>query len=121
MGEMGIVRYIQKERMMPDTSSDIYFNDIKVKAVFAADGPKPQFLIDTPKFKALVVGLEAGQQIPLHPGEVAVYHFLEGTGLMTVGEETFAIKPGVTITAPDGAVRGMNAKTRVIFLGVRGE
>jgi mannose-6-phosphate isomerase-like protein (cupin superfamily) len=76
--------------------SDIYFADTKSKAVFAADGPKPQFLVNTPKFKALVVGLEAGGQIPLHPGEAAMYHFLEGEGLMTVGDETFAIKPGVT-------------------------
>ncbi|HNQ93391.1 MAG TPA: cupin domain-containing protein [Anaerolineales bacterium] len=99
---------------------DIYFPDIKSKAVFAADGPKPQFLIDAPQFKALVVGLEAGGQIPIHPGEAAMYHFLEGEGLMTVGEETFAIKPGVTVIAPSGSKRGMNAKTRVVFLGSKG-
>ena len=106
---------------MPDTTSGIYFIDTKAKAVFATDGPKPQFLIDTPKFKTLVVGLEAGQQIPLHPGEAAMYHFLEGTGLMTVGKETFAIKPGVTIIVPAGVERGVNAQTQVIFLGAKGE
>lgn len=100
---------------------NIYFPETKSKAVFAADGPKPQFLIETPQFKALVVGLDAGQQIPLHPGEAAMYHFLEGEGLMTVGEEIFAIKPGVTVIAPSGAKRGMNAKTRVVFLGSKGE
>ncbi|MGZ9226016.1 MAG: cupin domain-containing protein [Anaerolineales bacterium] len=101
--------------------SDIYFADTKSKAVFAADGPKPQFLVNTPKFKALVVGLEAGGQIPLHPGEAAMYHFLEGEGLMTVGDETFAIKPGVTVIVPRGERRGMNARTRVTFLGSKGE
>lgn len=40
---------------------------------------------------------------------------------MTVDEETFEIKPGVTIVAPSGAKRGMNAKTRLIFLGAKGE
>ena len=100
---------------------DIYFPDTKSKAVFSPDGPKPQFLIETPQFKALVVGLEAGGQIPVHPGEAAMYHFLEGEGLMTVGEESFAIKPGVTVVAPSGIKRGMNAKTRVIFLGSKGE
>lgn len=100
---------------------DIYFTDTKSKAVFAADGPKPQFLIDTPQFKALVVGLEAGGQIPVHPGEAALYYFLEGEGLMTVDDEAFAIKPGVTVIAPSGARRGMNAKTRVVFLGSKGE
>ncbi len=106
---------------MSDTTSQIYYTDTKEKAVFGADGPKPQFLIDTPNFKALVVGLEAGGQIPAHPGETAMYHFLEGTGLMTVGDESFGIKPGVTIVVPSGVKRGINAKTRVIFLGSKGE
>ena len=105
---------------MPDKNNEIYFTETKTIAVFTSDGPKPLFLIDTPGFKTLVVGLEPGQQIPLHPGEAAMYHFLEGTGLMTVGEETYAIKPGVTIIAPSGAVRGMNARTRVVFLGAKG-
>ncbi len=106
---------------MSDSTSQIYFSDTKAKAVFSAEGPKPQFLLDTPKFKALVVGLEAGGQIPVHPGEAAMYHFLEGTGLMTVGDETFEIKPGVTVVAASGVKRGMNAKTRVVFLGSKGE
>jgi quercetin dioxygenase-like cupin family protein len=106
---------------MSDTNSPIYFVDTKAKAVFAADGPKPQFLFDTPNFKALVVGLEAGGQIPVHPGEAAMYHFLEGSGLMTVGDEVFEIKSGVTIVVPGGVKRGMNAKTRVVFLGSKGE
>ena len=106
---------------MLETISQIYFADTKSKAVFAAEGPKPQFLIDTPKFKVLVVGLEAGGQIPVHPGEAAMYHFLEGAGLMTVGDETFEIKPGVTVVVPSGVKRGMNAKTRVVFLGSKGE
>ena len=105
---------------MSDTTAQIYFTDTKAKAVFSSEGPKPQFLLDTPNFKALV-GLEAGGQIPAHPGEVAMYHFLEGEGLMTVDDETFAIKPGVTVITPSGAKRGINAKTRVVFLGSKGE
>ena len=101
--------------------SHIYFTDTKSKAVFSAEGPKPQFLIDAPQFKVLVVGLEAGGQIPVHPGEAAMYHFLEREGLMTVDDESFAIKPGVTVVVPSGAKRGMNAKTRVVFLGSKGE
>lgn len=100
---------------------DIYYADTISIAVFSAEGPKPQFLVDTQQFKALVVGLEAGGQIPVHPGEAAMYHFLEGEGLMTVEDETFAIKPGVTVITPSGAKRGMNAKTRVVFLGSKAE
>jgi quercetin dioxygenase-like cupin family protein len=105
---------------MPDIADpEVYFADTRALAVFAADGPKPNFLVDLPDFKALVVGLEAGQQIPLHAGEPAVYHFLEGSGLMTVDGDTFAIQPGVTVFASAGAQRGMNARTRLIFLGVK--
>ena len=106
---------------MPEpTVTEIYFSETKASAVFAADGPKPNYLVDLPNFKALVVGLEAGQQIPLHPGEPAIYHFLDGSGLMTVGDETFAVNPGVTVFAPAGVPRGMNARSRLIFLGAKG-
>jgi quercetin dioxygenase-like cupin family protein len=101
-------------------SSEFYFADTKSKAVFGNNETKPQLLLDTPTFKALVVGLNAGQQIPAHPSDAAMYHFLEGEGLMTVGEETFAIKPGVTIIASKDVKRGVNAKTRVIFLASKG-
>lgn len=102
---------------MPET----YTLDTKSIAVFSAAEPKPQFLLDTPAFKALVVGLEAGQKLPVHPGGVAMYHFLEGEGLMTVDEESFAIKPGATIVVANGAKRGMTAKTRLVFLASKGE
>lgn len=106
---------------MPEiTLSDSYISDTKALAVFAADGPKPNFIADLPNFKALVVGLEPGQQIPLHPGEPAIYHFLEGSGVMTVGDQTFAVHSGVTIFVPASATRGMNARTRLIFLGAKG-
>jgi len=100
--------------------SDVYFADTKSKAVFSSDGAKPQFLLNTEQFKALVVGLEAGQQLPQHPGEAAMYHFLEGEGLMFIEEEAFEIKPGVTVVAPSGAKRGITAKTRLVFLGSKG-
>lgn len=99
---------------------DIYFPDTKAKAVFATEGPQPQFLLDAPGLKVLVVGLEAGGQIPLHPAEAALYHFLDGEGLMTVDEESFVVKPGVTVIAPAGSRRGVNARTRLVFLGSKG-
>jgi quercetin dioxygenase-like cupin family protein len=114
------VRLNSKEHKMSDTVSTIYFPETNARAVFAADGPRPQFLLDSPQFKVLVVGLQAGQKIPLHPGEPAMYYFLEGEGAMTVGDETFAINPGVTIIAQAGVPRGMTAKTKLVFLGTKG-
>jgi quercetin dioxygenase-like cupin family protein len=106
---------------MSDVISPIYFLDTKSKAIFSSQGTQPHFLIDTPNFKSLVVGLNEGQQIPPHPGGTAMYHFLEGEGLMMVDDEVFDIKPGVTIVAPNGTKRGMTAKTRVIFLAAKSE
>ncbi len=99
---------------------DIYFTETKSKAVFSSEGPKPQFMLNTESFKVLVVGLEAGQQLPQHADGAAMYHFLEGEGLMFIDDETFDIKPGVTVVAPSGAKRGMTAKTRIVFLGSKG-
>jgi quercetin dioxygenase-like cupin family protein len=89
-------------------------------AVFSADGPQPRFLLDTPQLKVLVAGLEPGAQIPVHPAAAAMYHFLEGEGLMTIGDETVGVKPGVTVVVPAGEKRGMNARTRLLFLASKG-
>ena len=83
---------------MSDRLSTTYVFDLKDQAVFSAEGPKPQFLVDNPAFKVLVVGLEAGQQVPLHSAELAMYYFLEGEGLMTVGDENYAARPGVMVS-----------------------
>lgn len=105
---------------MSDTTMEIYYTDAKNLAVFAADGPQPQFLINTEKLKAILVGLQAGQQIPVHPEQAALYHFLEGEGLMTIGEDTYRVGPGITVAAPEGSTRGMNARTRLVFLACKG-
>jgi quercetin dioxygenase-like cupin family protein len=105
---------------MSDITLEIYHADVKELAVFAADGPKPHVLIDAPRLKAMLIGLEAGQHIPIHPEQAALYHFLEGEGLMTIDEETYRVAPGVTVAAPDGAPRGMNARTRLVFLACKG-
>lgn len=40
---------------------------------------------------------------------------------MTVNEAVYRIEPGVTVIVPSSAQRGVNAKTRLIFLGSKGE
>ncbi len=96
-----------------------HYPDWRDKVVFSADGPKPQPLLETPNFKVVVAGLEPGQKIPPHPEGASVFHFLQGTGWMTVGDERFAVKPGSTVVAPAGANRGIEAETRLAFLAAR--
>lgn len=95
------------------------FSDWRDKVVFSSDGPKPQALIETAKFKVVLAGLKAGQKIPPHPEGESMFHFLEGTGWMLVGDERLAVKPGATVVTPAGASRGVEAETQLVFLAAR--
>lgn len=107
-----------KEKKM--THSDVtqakFYPDMQSEVTFGESGPQPKFLVDDPKFKVILGGLKAGQQIPVHPESLAVYHFVAGTGTMTVDDEQFPISAGATVITPEGARRGMKAETEVIFL-----
>lgn len=95
------------------------YPDWRERVVFAAGGPQPQKLLETATFRAVLVGLEAGQKIPPHPALASTYHVLEGTGWMIVDGERFALQPGATVVVPDGTVRGVEAETRLVFLGAQ--
>lgn len=94
------------------------YPDWKEKVVFAADGPQPQILVQNEKLKVIIAGLEASQKIPPHPEALAVYHFLEGTGWMTVDDERYPVSSGATVITPEGAKRGVEAETKLVFLAV---
>ena len=87
--------------------------------VYATDGPQPQVLLDTGNLKIVLVGLEPGQIIPPHPASSSVYLIIDGTGWMTVNNDRVVLKPGVIVTMPAGTVRGIQAETRLAFLGTR--
>jgi quercetin dioxygenase-like cupin family protein len=96
-----------------------YYPNWRDIVVYAGQQPQPQILEENPKFKSVIVGLEAGAVIPPHPEGPAIFHFLEGTGQVIVGQETYAIQSGGTVVVPDGAVRGFKADTRLAVLAVR--
>lgn len=87
--------------------------------IFSADGVQPQKLIETDTFRAVLVGLEAGQHIPAHPAPASAYHFLQGTGWMIVAEERLAVQPGATVVVPADVSRGVEAETRLAFIGTQ--
>jgi quercetin dioxygenase-like cupin family protein len=96
-----------------------HYANLREQVIFSEMGPHPQSLFETAKFKVVVAGLEAGQQIPLHPEGAGVFYFLQGTGWMLVGEERFAIQEGATVIVPEGVARGMEAESRLAFLATR--
>ena len=96
------------------------YPDWRKRIVFAQDGPKPQLLLETKQFKVVLVGLQQGQRIPVHPGPAAVYHVLDGTGWIIVGGERIALAVGVTVVVGEGDPRGIEAETQLAFIGSRG-
>ncbi|MBI5029532.1 MAG: cupin domain-containing protein [Chloroflexi bacterium] len=87
--------------------------------IFSANGPQPFVLVENERIKSVLVGLEPGQKLPPHPAPDGVYQFLEGTGWMMVDDERLRVQPGAVVVVPDGAKRGIEAETRLAFIGVR--
>jgi quercetin dioxygenase-like cupin family protein len=95
------------------------YPDWKEIVVYADKGMQPQVLVQTDTYKSMIGGLAAGNAIPPHEEGPAIFHFLEGAGRVTVGDETFDVRAGATVIVPDGAERGIAAETRLAFLAVR--
>lgn len=97
----------------------LHYPDWEEEVVFSDEGPQPTILLEDDKIKVIVAGLKPGQGIPVHPEAQAMYHFLEGSGWMTVDGERIAVGLGATVFTPAGAARGMEAETRLAFLATR--
>lgn len=86
---------------------------------FGENGPSPQTMVENDRVRVIIAGLKPGQRIPVHPEAAAVYHFIEGQGVMTVDGQDYPIQPGTVIATDEGAKRGIVAETQIIFLAVR--
>ena len=97
----------------------ILYPDWKEKVNFSPEGPKPQVLEEDNRLKVILAGLEPGQKIPEHPENLGMYYFLEGKGWMIVDGERIEVSQGATVITPQGAVRGMEAQSRLAFIAAR--
>lgn len=61
--------------------------------VYPASGAQPQVLVENDQYRSIIAGLAAGSSLPVHPAGASVFHFLEGTGQMTVAHKVL-IKQG---------------------------
>lgn len=84
---------------------------------FKDQGPSLTTLLETPHLKAVLVGLRADQAIPRHPSPEAIYTFLQGSGTMTVDDESYVVAPGAVVVVPEGSQRGIIAATDIVFIG----
>ncbi len=86
---------------------------------FGDDRPNPQTMIENDRVRVIIAGLKPGQRIPIHPEAAAVYHFLEGQGVMTVDDVQYPVQQGTVIVVDEGAQRGMVAEKQLVFMAVR--
>jgi copper chaperone len=89
----------------------------KDKIVYSENGPHHQILLEDDTYRAVLVGIEAGQSISPHPGLSAVYHILEGTGWVIIDGDRTPVGPGAMVVVSQGSLRGFEAETRLAFLG----
>jgi mannose-6-phosphate isomerase-like protein (cupin superfamily) len=86
---------------------------------YGEERPNPETMIENDRVRVIMAGLKPEQRIPVHPEAAAVYHFLEGKGVMTVDEAQFPVQPGTVIVMDEGAQRGLLAETQLVFMAVR--
>lgn len=86
---------------------------------FGESGPIPKNIIEDSSVRVVLGALQAGQMIPPHPEEKAVYTFMEGQGTMSVNGEDLPVQQGTVLMVPSGAIRALKADTRLVFLAVR--
>jgi quercetin dioxygenase-like cupin family protein len=96
-----------------------YFPAWRERIRYAGPDPEPTVLHDDPGVRTILVGLEPEGRIPTHPERLAIYHFLEGSGSMTVSGERYLLTAGATVIAPAGSSRAIEAESRLAFLAVR--
>jgi len=94
-------------------------DNLKDKVKFDPSRPVPQIVYSSPKARALLLGLEAGVEIPVHPDAAEViFYVIEGRGTITVGEQSQEVESGYLVVAPAGAARGIRAQERTTILAL---
>jgi mannose-6-phosphate isomerase-like protein (cupin superfamily) len=55
------------------------------------------------------------------PAPAACLHFLDGQGVILLGDVEVAVSAGATVVVPTGARRAVRASTALVFLGALGD
>ncbi len=88
---------------------------------FRPDGPGVNVLHESAELKVVLVGLRAGQSLPVHPGPAASFLFLAGDAVMVVGDDEVPTGAGGIVVVPPGANRGVRAVGDTVFVGSLGD
>lgn len=79
-------------------------------------GVKGRPVIDMPEIGIINLYLEPGEQVPSHKTPVDVlFQVIEGSGEVTIGEETRVVEPGDIIVSPKDIPHGLAASQGSAF------
>lgn len=76
----------------------------------------PQILSVTPDLKVPFICMENGQMIPAHPGGTGIFYVIEGRAVFTIDGERREAEAGSVVVVPKGAMRGLEAKGRLVAI-----
>lgn len=92
---------------------------IKDLVKFNPDLFQPNILYISQKVKIPLICLDSGQEIPPHPSALGIFYVIEGEGVFTRGDENINIKAGMLVIAPEGVVRGIKSRGKLVVLAVQ--
>jgi len=94
--------------------------DLGEMAEYSQHEPVKKDLLKTAGSNIVLVCLEDGQEIPLHPESYAVvFVVLQGEGVITAGNARHPVKPLHLVSVRKDENRGIRCDQRMLILGIR--
>jgi len=94
--------------------------DLRALSEFSSEGRVKKDLIKTKGFNAVLVCLDAGQEIPHHPEPYEVlFIVIEGEGTITCGDDRYGVMPGSAVYVKSGECRGIKCEKKMAVVGIQ--
>ncbi|BAI60758.1 hypothetical protein MCP_0686 [Methanocella paludicola SANAE] len=94
--------------------------DLLALSEYSIEGRIKKDLLKTKGFNAVLVCLDAGQEIPPHPEPYEVlFIVIEGEGTITGGDGRYSVKPGNAVYVKNGEIRGIRCDKRMAIVGIQ--
>ena len=94
--------------------------DLNEKVVFSSEKPIKRHFLNAKGFHAALICLKRGVELPPHPEDYGVLlTVLEGKGIFTDSNGTFALERNQSIYIKKDEIRGIKAEEDLIILGIQ--
>ncbi len=94
--------------------------DLRALCEFSSEGRVKKDLLKTKGFNAVLVCLDAGQEIRPHPEPYEVlFVVIEGEGTIMGGDDRYSVRPGNAVYVKNGEGRGIKCEKRMAVIGIQ--